>query len=245
MSSDSFRFKQFEVFHDRCAMKVGMDGVLLGAWAKCSAELPEIAGLRMLDVGSGSGLIALMLAQRYPSALIFGIEKDIQAALQAQENVASSPWSERIQIIQGSFPESINYNFISEEQHFDLIVSNPPYYRNALKAGNFTRNLARHGDKLSFEQLTMSAAGLLSEKGVFAVIVPAEAAELMEELCWGHRLYLTEICQVAHRKGKNTKRTMMAFTKNRLDISRQELQIETSKGEYTPEFKALTTEFYL
>ncbi|MDD2560159.1 MAG: methyltransferase [Bacteroidales bacterium] len=245
MSSSSFRFKQFEVFHDRCAMKVGMDGVLLGAWAKPFLELNEAAGLRILDVGSGSGLIALMLAQRFPSSSVFGIEKDIKAALQAQENVARSPWSERIEIIQGSFPESINDNFLPEEQQFDLIVSNPPYYRNALKGSIYARNLARHGDKLSFEQLTMSAAGLLGEQGTFALIVPAEAAELMEELCWGQRLYLTTICQIEHRRGKEPKRCLMSFTKSRADICRQVLQIEDSKGEYTPEFKALTSEFYL
>lgn len=245
MSSSSFRFKQFEVFHDRCAMKVGLDGVLLGAWAKPPADLSEAARLRILDVGSGSGLIALMLAQRFPSSLVFGIEKDIQAALQAQENVARSPWPERIHIIQGSFPESINDNFSPEEQQFDLIVSNPPYHRNALKAKAYTRNLARHGDKLSFEQLTISAAGLLSEKGVFSLIVPAEAAELIEELCWGQRLYPTAICRISHRQGKEPKRSLMAFSRFRADICRQELQIEDKKGEYTAEFKALTSEFYL
>lgn len=245
MSSTSFRFKQFEVFHNHCAMKVGMDGVLLGAWAKPASEPEEVSELRILDVGSGSGLISLMLAQRFPSSSVFGIEKDIKAALQAQENVARSPWSERIEIIQGSFPESINDNFLPEEQQFDLIVSNPPYYRNALKGAVYARNLARHGDKLSFEQLTMSAAGLLSGKGVFALIVPAQAAELMEELCWGQRLYLTNICQVAHRQGKEPKRCLMAFAKSRADICRQVLQIEDRKGEYTPEFKALTSEFYL
>ncbi|HOQ58178.1 MAG TPA: methyltransferase [Bacteroidales bacterium] len=245
MSSSSFRFKQFEVFHDRCAMKVGLDGVLLGAWAKPSAELSEAARLKILDVGSGSGLIALMLAQRFPSSSVFGIEKDIQAALQAQENVVRSPWPERIHIIQGSFPESINDNFSPEEQEFDLIVSNPPYHRNALKAKAYTRNLARHSDKLSFEQLAVSVAGLLSEKGIFSLIVPAEAAEFIEELCWGQKLYPTSICRISHRQGKEPKRTLLAFSRSRADISRRELQIEDKKGEYTAEFKALTSDFYL
>lgn len=245
MSAASFRFKQFEVFHDRCAMKVGLDGVLLGAWAKPAAALQQSSGLKMLDIGSGSGLIALMLAQRYPSSWVYGIEKDVQAAIQAQDNVARSPWADRIEIIQGSFPESISDNFVEFKPNFDLIVSNPPYYRKSLKGNVYARNLARHGDDLSFEQLTMGVAGLLSEQGVFALIAPFEATELLEELCWGQRLYLREVCQIAHRQDKKTKRVLLSFAKIRTDILRKRLYIENKPGEYTPEFKALTAEFYL
>ena len=162
MSNPYFQFKQFTVRHDKCAMKVGTDGVLLGAWA------PVQNAKYILDVGAGSGLISLQLAQRNPWASITSIEIDPAAAAQAKENIQSSPWSDRMEVICSDFRD------YHAENKFDLIVSNPPYFVDALKCPDNQRCMARHTNELNYELLFGHSTHLLSEQGIISVIIPSE-----------------------------------------------------------------------
>ncbi|MBR2909642.1 MAG: methyltransferase, partial [Clostridia bacterium] len=165
MANNYFSFKRFTIHQDRCAMKVGTDGVLLGVLA------PTIDSGRILDIGTGTGLVGIMLSQRCPQAMVTGVELDANAAKQAEENATSTGW--KIKIINKSIQD-----FSSQcEEKFDLIVSNPPYFINSLKAPEKNRNTARHTDELSFEELIESAEKLLSEEGKFSVIIPYSEEE--------------------------------------------------------------------
>ena len=164
-----FTFKQFHIEQDRCAMKVGTDGVLLGA---CAA-----GGKRILDVGTGTGLIALMMAQRFPKAVIDAIDMDFSAVEQACENIAASPFSDRVHAYFSMLQE-----FQLEEKHilYDAIVSNPPYFQNSLKNPNKQRTMARHADSLSFRDLIRHSLRLLSPTGVLSVIIPSDIKAAFE-----------------------------------------------------------------
>ena len=154
-----FRFKQFEILQDRCAMKVGTDGVLLGAWAS--------GGTRILDIGCGTGLIALMMAQRFPAAQVVGIDIDEEACGQARENVTASPFGDRIDVAHCRLQD-----YSGEE--FDAIVSNPPFFLNSLKNPDSKRAMARHADTLPFRDLWQGVKRLLSENGIFSVVLPSD-----------------------------------------------------------------------
>ena len=180
-----FQFKQFFVRHDRCAMKVGTDGVLLGCWSgydAAAAGSPTIPHryhyARCLDIGTGSGLIALMLAQRFPDALIDAIDIDKAAVEQAAENFAASPWSDRLH----AYCAKLQEWSIVNSQLYSLIVSNPPYFQNSLKNPDKGRQTARHTDTLSFSELIHHSTRLLSENGILALILPAEAESEVCEL---------------------------------------------------------------
>ena len=165
MANPFFTFKQFTIRHDRCAMKVGTDGVLLGAWTSVDHSH------RLLDIGTGTGLIALMLAQRCPQAFITAIDIDAEAVEQARENALSSPWKDRVEVLLQdicTFPAN---------QQFDTIVSNPPYFIDSLKCPDDQRNTARHTDTLDAERLLASVARLLTDDGRFSIILPAEQTD--------------------------------------------------------------------
>jgi len=231
MGNPSFRFRQFEVFHDRCAMKVGTDGVLLGAWVDPGAAR------RILDVGAGCGLIALILAQR-SGAVVDGVEFDPEAAKQAAENVAASPWAGRVHIFEDDFNDYSN-------GLYDLIVSNPPFFRKSLKTPVKERTQARHADTLSYEMLIRKSAQMLTPEGRFSVILPAASAPDFEELCWQNKLYLSKCCEVISVEGLAPKRVLMTFSLRRSDIVRSSLILETSDHRRTGEFSALTAGLYL
>ena len=190
-----FRFKQFTVDDAMCAMKVGTDGVLLGAWAPCS-PFREV-----LDVGTGSGLIALMIAQRMATANVLGIDVDACAVRQAEANFAASPWADRLQV------KSLSLQELAADKSrwgtFDLIVSNPPYFVDSLKNPDAGRRLARHTDTLSFEALTEGAARLLTR--------PAEAEETFIRLAKENGLSPYYTTRVHTREGKPAKRVLMAL----------------------------------
>lgn len=231
MGTSSFCFKQFEVYHDRCAMKVGTDGVLLGAWIN-----PENAA-RVLDVGSGSGLIALIVAQR-SDAQVHGVEYDSEAFKQASENAAASPWSDRVHFFEADFNKFSN-------GLYDLIVSNPPFFRDSLKAPGKERNQARHTDTLSYESLICKSVEMLSSEGRFAVILPAASSDYFDDLCWQNKLYLSRRCDVVSVEGLAPKRTLLEFSRKRTTIERTVLVLENSDRHRTNEFKALTADLYL
>ena len=234
MGAEVFRFKQFEVHQQRSAMKVGTDGVLVGAWASVQPEDRAI-----LDIGTGTGLIALMLAQRNPEAKVIGVEIDAESAAQARENVDRSPWSDRVEIVESAVQE------FATDERFDLIVSNPPYFVDSLKCSDDSRTTARHTDSLSFAELMRSAARLLKPEGRFAVIVPAEAA--LSVIAAGS-LHLLRRCDVMTKPTAGApKRVMLEFSPQFGGAAvRETLTIGdgTARG-YSPEYRALTREFYL
>jgi len=235
MSNDYFQFKQFAVFHDKCAMKVTTDGVLLGAWA----ETGNIA--RALDAGTGTGLIALMIAQR-SEALIDAVEIDPPAALQARENAARSPWKDRIRVHCDSFQHFTSVSQIK----YDLIVSNPPYFRNALKPENKRRSAARHELRLSHEELLMGAASLLAPQGKLCVILPYGEKENFSELASIYRLYCHRINAVKATHGAGFSRVLLSFDPAPAGgIEKSELTIHQADGTFSPEYANLTRDFYL
>ena len=234
-----FRFKQFTVDDSHCAMKVGPDGVLLGAWA------PAADPRRVLDVGTGSGLIALMVAQRIGGEYsVLGIDVDGEAVRQASANFAASPWAERLQAKQVALQELA----ANEEAQgaFDLIVSNPPYFVDSLKNPDAGRRLARHTDTLPFEELVTCSARLLAANGTLAVIVPAEAEEPLVRLGREQELQPYYITRVCTRKGKQPKRVLMAFAFGERTCREDELSLMDEKGDArSAAYQNLCREFYL
>lgn len=233
MSNNFFQFKHFTVWHDRCAMKVGTDGVLLGAWA------PVEGCTNVLDVGTGTGLIALQLAQRAPQARIVGVEIDKAAAEQAEENIGRSAWKDRMTVLCCDFR---NY---SSEVGFDLIVSNPPYFLDALKSPDKQRSVARHTDSLNYDLLFRHSSHLLQPHGVIAIIIPSEVEQTVEDVAWMHQLYPVRRMRVFTKPGKPCRRVMLAFSFEKRDCVNEELCIEQAAGGYSKEYVDLTREFYL
>lgn len=232
-----FQFKKFTVDQDRCAMKIGTDGVLLGAWTPITNS-----PFSVLDIGTGTGIIALMLAQRTHAEQIDALEIDKEAYEQAVENFENSPWSDRLFCFHAGLDE-----FIEEpEDEYDLIVSNPPFYSEDYKTDNEQRDLARFQDAMPFEDLIEAADLLLSENGIFAVIIPFKEEQKFLALAKEMELYPIKITHVKGNPTSEIKRSLLAFSRNEIiDFPTDELTIETARHIYTPEYIALTKEFYL
>ena len=232
-----FQFKQFSINQDRCAMKVGTDGVLLGAWAPINHNPFSI-----LDVGAGTGIIALMLAQRTNAEQIDALEIDEEAYEHAVENFENLPWGDRLFCFHAGLDE-----FIEEpEDEYDLIVSNPPFYAEDYKTENEQRDLARFQDAMPFEELVEAADLLLSENGIFALILPFKEEEKFIALAKESELYPLKITRVKGNPASAVKRSLLAFSRNEnSEIEIDELVIEIDRHVYTPEYIELTKEFYL
>ncbi|HIE46087.1 MAG TPA: methyltransferase domain-containing protein [Flavobacteriaceae bacterium] len=217
-------------------MKIGTDGVLLGAWTSINQSPYSI-----LDIGTGTGLIALQLAQRSSAGLIDAVEIDNNAFEQTVENFELSNWSDRLYCYHASLSE-----FVDEiEDKYDLIVSNPPFYTDNYKSDNDSRNKARFTDSLSFEELTKSASSLLSENGIFSVIIPFKEENKFIELAKNHNLFPNRICRVKGNIESNIKRSLMEFTFTKKEITLTSLIIEIDRHQYTEEYKSLVKDFYL
>jgi tRNA1Val (adenine37-N6)-methyltransferase len=232
-----FSFKQFSIQQDRCAMKIGTDGVLLGAWTPI-----ENNPFSILDIGAGTGIIALMLAQRSNAEQIDALEIDEEAYEQSVDNFENSPWSDRLFCFHAGLDE-----FVEEpEDEYDLIVSNPPFYTDDYKSENEQRDLARFADAMPFEDLIEAAALLLSENGVFSVIIPFKEEENFLALAAAYELYPLKITRVKGTPTTEIKRSLLAFSRNEnAIITPGELIIETSRHQYTTEYIELTKDFYL
>ena len=232
-----FQFKQFSVEQDRAAMKIGTDGVLLGAWTPV-----ENNPFSILDIGTGTGIIALMLAQRSSAEQIDALEIDEEAYEQATDNFENSPWNDRLFCFHAGLDE-----FVEEpEDEYDLIVSNPPFYSEDYKSSNDQRDLARFQDAMPFEDLIEAAALLLSENGIFSVIIPFKEEENFLALAVAQELFPLQLTRVKGTPTSEIKRSLLAFGRNEItNFPIDELIIETARHIYTPEYIALTKDFYL
>lgn len=234
MANPYFQFKQFIIRHDKCAMKVGTDGVLLGAWADIRSCT------KILDVGTGSGLIALMLAQR-SRAEIDAIDIDADACLQATENAEASPFRERIRIYHSPFAEYAETNCIK----YDLIVSNPPYFIDSLKCPDQKRSQARHTDTLLLGDLIRGSKQLLTNSGRLALILPFEQLDTLLEIALSNGFYPCRRTDVIPQPGATPKRLLIELSALKTDFTTGSLIIEEARHQYTKDYKALTCDFYL
>lgn len=232
MSNDYFRFKQFCINHDRCAMKVGTDGVLLGAWG-C------VEGRRILDIGTGTGLIALMAAQRNPEAKVWGVDIDEEAVLQAQENIAESPFCSRIECI---LKDVLAFE---TKELYDAILCNPPFFTEDTLPDDKSRALARNNKNLPFPLLIKKVADLLADDGVFSLVVPSGLVQEIVGLCLENGLHLVRRCQVHTTAQKPPRRTLLAFSRQDMKCDEQVLCLMDKDGSRSPQYQELTKDFYL
>ena len=234
MSNDIFRFKQFCIRHDRCAMKVGTDGVLLGAWG-C------VEGNRILDIGTGTGLIALMAAQRNPKAEVLGIDIDEAAIEQARENITESLFCERVSC---KLQDVLTFQ---SETRFDAILCNPPFFTEDTLSDDKGRALARNNRSLPFAQLVPKVGSLLTNTGTFSIIVPYEHVQEVVGLCLTAGLFLQRRCTIHTTAKKPPRRAMLTFTNDVYVPSHytQSLCLMSEDGNRSKEYYELTKNFYL
>ncbi|MCW9732980.1 tRNA1(Val) (adenine(37)-N6)-methyltransferase [Avibacterium sp. 20-15] len=231
--NQGFSFKQFHVNHHRCAMKVGTDGILLGAWA----DIQEAQTL--LDLGTGTGLIALMLAQRTAQhCQISAVERDHAAAEQAKENLEHSPWAKKMTLYHTDIA-----TFAQNPPHlFDLIVANPPYFSPAQDCKTPQRNLARYTLEQSHNDWLNIAAQCLNEQGKIQFILPYNAGKILQK---STALYCTKQCDVITKIGKPAQRLLLTFRKHPAPMQHSQLIIYDENNQYHPDFVELTKAFYL
>lgn len=230
MSNNYFQFKRFVVRQERCAMKVGTDGTLLGAWAR--------GGQRVLDIGTGTGLIALMMAQRCPDAQVTAVDIDADAVRQARENVAESPFAERITVVEGDIISHFS-------PHFDAIVCNPPYFNDSLTCPDEQRTTARHTTTLTYRELMAAVARLLSDDGEFSVVIPFDCKARLEAEAALAGLSKTRECSIRTTPRKAPRRFLLAFRKHPVAVETTEGVLETEPGQRSDWYHALTNDFYL
>lgn len=237
MANNYFQFKEFKILQEGAAMKVGTDGVLLGAWANvCEAN-------NILDIGTGSGLIALMLAQRTNNSInIDAVEIDDDAFCQAQENINASPWATKLSIY------NIDFQTYSHQTNkkYDLIVSNPPYFTDAFKATGDSRNTARHTDSLSFEDLLTGVKNIILPLGRLAVVLPITEGEIFITKALAEGFSLRKKIFVKPTPTKLAKRILMEFSMQEdVEIEIKELIVELTRHNYSDEYKHICKDFYL
>ena len=214
-------------------MKVGTDGVLIGAWTACNKAT------NILDIGCGTGLISLMLAQRNDAAVITGIEIEENAFLQSQDNFKNSKWSQRLSIIHTSL------QVYQSNTKFDLIVSNPPFFTDSTQANNQYRKFARSTNSLNFKELISKSKTLLSENGIFSVIIPFPRKEEFISMALENNLHLRRICNVKGTSNSPVKRVLMQFNKSQNTILEENLILEKERHNYTNKYIDLCKDFYL
>ena len=238
MSTQPFHFKQFDIAQDQCGMKIGTDGVLLGAWAPITNKTAHA-----LDIGTGTGVIAIMLAQRNTQVQVTGVEIEEKSAKQAKDNMDACPFKDRLNLQEGSIQDFA----ASTDQCFDLIVSNPPFFSGGTFSHNQERNDVRHTVKLPNGDLLRSAHKLLSKEGTFAVILPFIEGLRFKEMAGQYGFYVSHLTEVKPKINKPVERMLMAFTKSENDsIVEEELIIQhDARNDYTDDYIALTKEFYL
>lgn len=235
MASEYFDFKQFRVYHDRCAQKVGTDGVVLGAWTEVQYAK------RVLDIGTGSGLIALMVAQRVPEAFVTGVDIDAEAVSQARENADRSPFADRVNIVHADVREFASANPVS----FDCIICNPPFYVEDTLPPDSLRALARNASLLPFDELVHAASQMLRQGGQFSVMLPISCRDTFTVLCEADSLHLVRECTVQTTVRKAPKRILLSYSNVRCEEVVKESIILQDGNEKSEAYKYLARDFYL
>ncbi|WP_138432871.1 tRNA1(Val) (adenine(37)-N6)-methyltransferase [Winogradskyella algicola] len=231
-----FKFKQFTVKQDRCAMKIGTDGVLLGAWTSVKHN-----PFSVLDIGSGTGILSLMIAQRSHAEQIEAIEIDDDAYEQCSENFENSPWNDRLFCYHASLLE-----FVEEvEDAFDLIICNPPFYSEDYKTENKSRDLARFNDSMPFKHIIYAVAHLLTEDGLFSIVIPRKEEKDFIALANTIGLFPVRILHVKGNPDADVKRSLIEFSYTEKETETSELIIENERHNYTKDYINLTKDFYL
>ena len=236
MANSYFKFKQFTIEQNQAAMKVGTDGVLLGAWCNC------LKAKKILDVGTGTGLIALMCAQRNIDAKIDAVEIDEKAYQQAMLNVSNSPWKQRIVLVNESFQNYTNQGEIK----YDLVVSNPPFFNNSLKNDCHQKSMARHTDTLGYDELVSGVIKILDNEGKFSVILPSDVKDEFTIIAKRKGLFINRILHVRPTPSKAEKRVLLEFGLNSNELEENTMILEEfGRHGYSEYYKELTKDFYL
>ena len=233
-----FQFRQFTIEQQHCAMKVGTDGVLLGAWAQ--------GGERVLDIGTGTGVIALMMAQRYAEAHVVAVDIDEAAVRQARQNADASPFGDRVEVVLSSIQDyatscSLSFGEGQGEvpSHFDSIVCNPPFFVDSLKAPDQQRSLARHADTLPFAELMRAAYRLLSDDGELSLVIPFDYRRRLDGEAFLCGFFPSRVCAVRTKSTKPVRRYLLAYRKRPCPCHHDELTIGDAR------YQQLTRDFYL
>jgi len=236
MSDKPFKFKQFHVLQNHCAMKVGTDAVLLGCWTNIQPHLHSV-----LDIGAGTGILALMLAQRCDAPQVDALEIDNKAYEQCVTNFENSPWNNRLFCYHASLQE-----YTAEiDEKYDLIIANPPFHSEEYKSKEVQRDLARSADALPFRHLVESVSVLLSEQGRFSVVIPFSQEKDFIVLATKERLFPAQILRVQGSPSSKIVRSLIEFSFVKTEVIIEKLIIETSRHQYTQEYIDLTKDFYL
>lgn len=233
MSNSYFRFKQFNIEQERCAMKVTTDACIQGAWTPL---LPQVK--RVLDIGTGTGLLSLMLAQRNPDVIIDAVELDSDASAQAKENVLASAWHDRVSVVQG---DVCNYPF---SHKYDLIISNPPFFNNSLLSDKANKNMARHTESLSYVDLLQAIEMNLSDNGYASVLLPFAEYRVWSKLIQETGWFEFDRLLVKHTPDAAAKRVVCLFGKQAISAKEETLVIKDD-GVYTQQFTTLLSPYYL
>lgn len=229
-----FTFKQFEIIQQKTAMKLSTDAVLLGSWAECQS--PK----NILDIGTGTGILSLMTAQRFAYAHITTVEIDKDACIEAEFNFKNSQWNNRIELVNQDFLEfATNY-----DRKFDFIITNPPYFEKHLGSPDQQKHLARHTDSLPLDLLIKNVSLLMHEKSTFAMILPFSTYNRVNLICNRNKLFCNRKMVIIPAENKNPNRIMMQYSQNPTFCNSSEIKIRKNY-EYTQEFLQLTKEFYL
>lgn len=235
MRENTFRFKTFEIRQERSAMKVGTDGVLLGAWAADRKAIDR--EMRIMDIGSGTGLIAMMMAERFQKANVVGIEIDHEAVEESIENVARSIFNGRIEIVEGRFEE------YGGKGKYDIMVCNPPYFKDSLKCPGKGRLIARHGENFDVAELFRFVRQHLKEDGVFAMIFPYDRENEAVQSAVG--LVVRRRARISGTRDGNIKRTLLEFGLEKGECIEESEYVEEERGVRSEWYRKLTDKFYL
>lgn len=230
-----FQFRQFEIIQEQTSMKVGTDGVLLGAWAGSELSVPGC----ILDIGTGTGLVALMLAQRFPFAEIIGVDIQEAAATEAGLNASNAPFSDRVKIIHADFLD------MPLSGTFDLIVSNPPYFSNSLLSGNQARDISRHQNSLDIGDLIRKIPDLLAETGRFVLILPPDIMAKAEQFARLSGLFPARKCLVSSKENELCVRVMQEWSKVEMTPTEETLFLYQADNRRSSTYHDLTKDFYL
>ncbi|RNI29562.1 methyltransferase domain-containing protein [Rufibacter immobilis] len=235
MANSYFRFKQFLIKQDQCAMKVCTDSCVLGAYAHVASAR------RILDIGAGTGLLSLMVAQRAEEAQIEAVEIDPAAAAQAQENIAQSPWADRVKL----FPVSLQEFAATQPTPYDVIISNPPFFQASLKSTDTIKNQAKHTETLAFSEIISFAHQFLAPEGKLHILLPPHEAKVFEAEAQAHGFHSQHILWLEATPGGKLLRAIHTYAQQATPLTQKTLPVREKDNSYTLSFRNLLQDYYL